>query len=197
VATKRSKFDSEFPPSPNDLYRTFDPRAGAALHPHLKPGTRFMEPCVGYGDLVQQLKALGHESVWESDLISRPEYPAAQIDVFNITEDHPEWLPGYVDAIITNPPWTRKILHPMIDHLRQLAPTWLLFEADWAHTRQSIPFMPYCTDIVSVGRMKWIKDSPSGSLKDVAWYRFTRDTALAPTRFHPRITPTRPPSNGG
>ena len=39
------------------------------------------------------------------------------------------------DAIITNPPWTRELLHPLISHFQQLKPTWLLFDADWCHTQ--------------------------------------------------------------
>jgi hypothetical protein len=38
---------------------------------------------------------------------------------------------------ITNPPWDRKVLHPLIEHLSSIAPTWLLFDADWMHTKQS------------------------------------------------------------
>ena len=41
------------------------------------------------------------------------------------------------DMIITNPPWDTKILHPMIEHFRSQNTTWLLFDADWMHTKQS------------------------------------------------------------
>ena len=31
------------------------------------------------------------------------------------------------DYIITNPPWDRKLLHPMIEYFTAFRPTWLLF----------------------------------------------------------------------
>ena len=50
---------------------------------------------------------------------------------------------GYTQCeyIITNPPWNRKILHPMIEHFADFKPTWLLFDADWMHTKQSTPYL--------------------------------------------------------
>ena len=38
------------------------------LLPHLKPGTRFVEPCCGAGDLVQHLERAGHTCVASYDL---------------------------------------------------------------------------------------------------------------------------------
>ena len=87
--------------------------------------------------------------------------------------------------IITNPPWNRKILHPMIEHFRMLAPTWLLFDADWMHTGQSSEYIKYCTDIVSVGRVKWIPDSKMTGKDNCCWYRFDKDACKGVT-FHGR-----------
>ena len=45
----------------------------------------------------------------------------------------------------------------MIEHFKSLKPTWLLFDADWMHTRQSVhlyemmKYIKYCSMIVSVG----------------------------------------------
>ncbi|WP_456389017.1 hypothetical protein [Profundibacter sp.] len=80
------------------------------------------------------------------------------------------------DLIITNPPWDRKILHPMIEHFSALRPTWLLFDADWVHTRQSAPFMPWLHKIVSVGRVKWIPDSKMTGKDNCAWHLFDQHT---------------------
>ena len=30
---------------------------------------------------------------------------------------------------------------------------------DWSATRQAAPFMPHCSDIVTIGRVKWIEGS--------------------------------------
>jgi hypothetical protein len=86
---------------------------------------------------------------------------------------------------ITNPPWDRKILHPLIVHLSDQAPTWLLFDADWMHTRQAAPFMPRLRKIVSVGRVKWIPDSTMTGKDNCAWYLFDRPHSEG-VRFHGR-----------
>ena len=94
------------------------------------------------------------------------------------------------DHIITNPPWDRKILHPMIEHFASMRPTWLLFDADWMHTKQSTPYMDYCQKIVSVGRVKWIPDSKMTGKDNCAWYLFDQDPTLAheATKFYGRLT---------
>src|SRR5262249_20061992 len=50
-----------------------------------------------------------------------------------------------------NPPYTRPLMHALIWHFARILPTWLLLETDWASTQQAAPFMPSCSDIVSVG----------------------------------------------
>ena len=76
------------------------------------------------------------------------------------------------DYIITNPPWNRKILHPMIDHFSDLRPTWLLFDSDWMHTKQSIPYLKMLKKVVSIGRVKWIEGSTSVGKDNCCWYLF-------------------------
>ena len=76
------------------------------------------------------------------------------------------------DLIITNPPWDRRLLHPMIERFSEIRPTWLLFDADWAHTLQARPFLPLCCKIVSVGRVKWLEGTQHTSKDNCAWYLF-------------------------
>ena len=76
------------------------------------------------------------------------------------------------DCFITNPPWNRKILHPLIEHLSNIAPTWLLFDADWMHTKQSIPYLTRLKKVVSIGRVKWIEDSKMTGKDNSCWYLF-------------------------
>ena len=79
----------------------------------------------------------------------------------------------HCDIIITNPPWDRKLLHAMIDHLATLKlPFVLLFDADWPHTKQSIPHMKHLEFIIPVGRLKWIPDSPHTGKDNCCWYWF-------------------------
>ena len=84
--------------------------------------------------------------------------------------------------IITNPPWDRKILHPMIKHFYSLRPTWLLFDADWPHTKQSSEYMKKCSKIVSVGRIKWFGDMTGKD--NCAWYLFENEETE--TKFYGR-----------
>ena len=89
-----------------------------------------------------------------------------------IKQDALEHGYSYCDYIITNPPWNRKILHPMIDHFADQKPTWLLFDSDWMHTKQSIPYLKMLKKVVSVGRVKWIEGSASVGKDNCCWYLF-------------------------
>ena len=89
------------------------------------------------------------------------------------------------EFIITNPPWNRNILHPMIDYCRQIRPTWLLFDADWMHTKQARPYLFDCKKIVSIGRVKWFGDTTGKD--NCAWYLFTNEyKPLVATEFYGR-----------
>lgn len=152
---KRSSFDR----IEKDFYRSIDPRISSHLSPHIYVGTKYYEPCCGDGDLINQLDFLncvGHSDI-EKDALSLKE-----VD-----------LSG-AELIITNPPWTRSILHDMIIHFSSLRDTWLLFDADWMHTKQSSWFVNnLCTDIVSVGRLIWIPDTKVQGKDNCAWYKFS------------------------
>lgn len=159
---------SSFTPRAADKYYTWDPRAVRALLPHLSPGTRFAEPCAGAGHLVAQLTDAGHVCAHMSDLDDG-------VDALTLPR---------VGLVITNPPWTRALLHPMIEHWVTDG-CWLLFDADWLHTRQSAPYLPMLTDVVSVGRLRWIEGSTMDGKDNCCWYRFATD-GDGSTRFHGR-----------
>jgi len=136
--------------------------------PHLPENCPFTEPCAGDGQLIDILEDHGHICMWASDI-----EPQRKGIFKNDFKDL-----GYEETfeshkIITNPPWNRKILHPMIEHFISLGKgTWLLFDADWMHTKQSAPYIPYVNKIVSVGRVKWIPDSKSVGKDNCCWYHF-------------------------
>ena len=88
------------------------------------------------------------------------------------------------EYIITNPPWNRNLLHPMIDHFSLLKPTWLLFDADWAHTKQSAEYIKICSKIVSVGRLKWFGNMTGKD--NCAWYLFDDNMTNHPPIFYGR-----------
>ena len=85
--------------------------------------------------------------------------------------------------IITNPPWNRKILHPMIEHFSNIAPTWFLFDSDWMHTKQSVSYLTKLKKVVSIGRVKWIEGSNSVGKDNCCWYLFDNTDMVKPIEF--------------
>ncbi len=159
---KRSTFDR----APRDYYPT-PLEAVLPLLPHLAPRTDFIEPCAGDGALVRHLEAAGHICARASDI--EPQAPGiARRCVLSQS-----LLPLDENTVfITNPPWARDMLHPIIERLSYYAPTWLLFDADWIHTRQSAPYLPWLRKMISVGRVKWIPGSKMTGKDNCAWYLF-------------------------
>ena len=155
---------SSFPRRKNDAYDT-PFKAVMPVIPHLIADgiKRFVEPCCGDGFLVEHLERFGLGCAYQNDI-------KAGADALSLTPAQFDRLGA--DAIVTNPPWTREIMHPLIDHFQRLAPTWLLFDADWAHTRQAAGYLEHCSKIVSVGRVKWMPDSKHYGKDNAAWYRF-------------------------
>lgn len=165
---KRSNFERrerDFYPTPKE--------AVIPLLPHwinIIPGViSFVEPCAGDLTLTNNIITLSRRNVdaFCFDIKPRAKFVIRK-DALTLTKKEVE---GY-DYIVTNPPWDRKILHPMIDHFRNLRPTWLLFDADWMHTKQASPYLKFCSKIVSVGRVKWIPDSKTTGKDNCAWYLF-------------------------
>jgi hypothetical protein len=163
---------SEFPRLLQDAYQT-PTEAVAPLLPHLSPCTRFIEPCCGEGRLIRHLQAAGHLLVDSFDLPNDARKTRYQI---------PE------DAIfITNPPWRREVLHPIIVNLSDQAPTWLLIDADWSHTKQASPYLTRLRMIVSIGRVRWIEGSPYDGKDNCAWHLFERPSPCPMTLFVGRL----------
>ena len=178
---KRSNFDR--------VERDFYPTPLAAVLPlrgHLPYSVfSFAEPCVGDGALVRHVEKIadGAWCKWQSDIEPKV-LSAANMDALDLL---PPDFQG-IDYIITNPPWDRKILHPMIEHFSSMRPTWLLFDADWMHTKQSAPFIPYLRKVVSVGRVKWIPDNKMTGKDNCAWHLFDQTGVhTGETVFHGRV----------
>ena len=157
---KRSNFERkerDFYPTPIGAVLPLIPYIGLR-------GVRFVEPCAGDGALVRILEGFGHTCIAASDIEPQASGIISgnmfDLDFSNLT-------------IITNPPWDRPILHRMIDKvIKQNAKAWLLFDADWWHTKQARPYKPFCEKVVSVGRVKWIEGSKSTGKDNCAWYLF-------------------------
>ena len=63
-------------------------------------------------------------------------------------------------------------MHRLIAHFQRIAPTWLLLELDWSATKQAAEYMRCCSDIVTIGRVKWIEGSKHTGKDNHAWFRF-------------------------
>ena len=131
---------------------------------HLKKWERFCEPCAGNAALADYLESQGHQCAAAWDIKPR----AKGID----KQDARTRQIGNITCFITNPPWTRELLHPIINNLSAQHPTWLLFDADWMHTRQARDYLRKCAMIVSVGRVKWIVGSKFTGKDNCCWYKF-------------------------
>jgi hypothetical protein len=172
----------------NDFYPTIDPRAAAALAAHVPAGTVYAEPCAGDGDLIQLLAAHGLVCDWGLELEPTSDclanrWPIGKGNALNLTAWDLAVMGSDATMFITNPPWSRPLLHALIAHLAAIKPTWLLFDASWKHTQQAARLAPICTDVVSVGRLKWFRNSRYDPPDDCAWYRFDA-VDPTPTRFH-------------
>lgn len=193
----------------SDFYPTIDPRAVPPLLAALRatgdmavrhspegvdPGgwpffdpLVYGEPCAGAADLINLLDhhtslecGFGLELDPQDECLAN-RWPIARGNALALTERD---CAG-VDLFITNPPWDRKLLHQLIRHLAGLRPTWLLFDASWAFTKQAAPFRRILTDVAAVGRLKWFEGSRHDPPDDCAWYRFcAAEASDSPPRLH-------------
>lgn len=169
--TKRAEGQHE--PRPRGFYPTplmaFEP-----LAPYLPQGTAVIEPCAGDGALCDHLFHNGCEIMAATDIMPMHQN-VGKMNVFDYTLDN---TPP-INYFVTNPPWPelRKNGEPtvsIIDHLRQIAPSWMLLPADFMHNVSASKLMGFCGGIISVGRVKWIADSKNEGFDNAAWYLFGR-----------------------
>ena len=174
--SKRTSMDK----IPKDFYPTTDPKALPEDFLRFISGKNYGEPCCGDGDLINLIGDVSY-CEWASDVEVRP--VGRQKDAVDLTEEDLSMC----DVLITNPPFTRSVLLPMIDHFISLKPTWLLLPADMMHNKYFSSYMDKCSVVVSVGRLKWFKDSPHTSTDNFAWYYWTKDPMdMRMTQFYGR-----------
>jgi len=163
---------SNFRRKKSDLYPT-PFKAVEPLFPFLNGTHRFAEPCAGKGDLIKHLKQAGLDCIYRGDVDS------GQNALLRNRYGRGKY------AIITNPPHTRSEMHLLIEHFQAIAPTWLLIDLDWAANEQAVPYLPRCSDIVVIGRVKWFPNSEFTGKENYAWYRFDAKHRGA-TKLHNR-----------
>lgn len=169
---------SDFKRVERDYYRTFDPKAGHALRPFVEDVKFALEPFAGAGDLTAQFPEIN----WMETDIEPQSDTVLKRDAFRYSESE---LNAF-DCVISNPPWSRPIMHKAIEHFASIIPTWFLLDANWVWTKQASPYInKYLTDIVTIGRLKWIEGTNMSGKDDCAWFRFSADKK-EPTRFFGR-----------
>ena len=177
---KRSSFnriERDYYPTPRE--------AVLPLIPHLNRAKFwYTEPCAGDGRLIRHLSELTDgRAMMEYACDIDPRYPDIEkSDALSVTT---------ASMFITNPPWDRTVLHPLITHLSSIAPTWLLFDSDWMHTKQATQFAHRLRKIVSVGRVKWIEGSNMTGKDNCCWHLFGSPDD-EPTQFYGRNTSNTP-----
>jgi len=180
---------SDFARRERDFYPT-PVAAVEPLIPHLPEQFTYIEPCFGDGALIRALSSFegvahGGRFCPTLEYASDIELPPTRHGLRAYVKDALaiEEADADVDFFITNPPWARPILHRLILHLSEIRPTWLLFDADWMHTKQAAIYLQYCRKIVSVGRVKWIPDSPHTGKDNACWFLFDYGTSATPPEF--------------
>jgi len=159
--SKRSSFDKV----PKDFYPTCDPKAVPPKFVDFIRGKTYAEPCCGSGDLVDLLMDVA-TCKWETDIEYRGagrQRDAMTLGISDLVK---------CDLVITNPPYTKSVLLPMIDLFVSLKPTWLLLPADLMHNIYFGPYMDRCSKVVSVGRVCWFprEGKRVASTENFAWY---------------------------
>lgn len=153
---KRSTFDRNESQSKRDYYPTIDPAAVAPLAEHIR-GSKYVEPCRGQNHLIELIGDVA-ECVHASDITEGVD-----------ASDYPAELAKDADWFITNPPFTWKVLSPIMDSLMSIKPVWLLLPADMMHNKRMGPYMAKCSKIVSVGRLYWMENKVKG-VDNYVWY---------------------------
>lgn len=157
--SKRVKTDSATS-NPKNWHPT--PRAALEpLLPLLEPGTEFVEPCAGDGRLIEMLEEAGHRCIWAIDVEPRGGNPL--IECADATRCATEGL-----TIITNPPFERRLLDPLLAHWLGRSPLWLLLPADMICNIWTIPLTRRVDRIVPLGRVSWM-DNGTGGFENYAW----------------------------
>lgn len=160
---------SEFPRLVGDRYLTIDPDPVRRLQPFLPRNVSYAEPCAGNGDLVGHMDFFGHLCVYGCDVKPGKQWISKR-DAMTLDR---RWLrTSGAQMFVTNLPWTRELLHPLIDHLTKLLPLWTILDSDWAHTGQAAPYIDRCARIVSLGRVQWMPGTTGAGFDNCAWYFF-------------------------
>ena len=183
--------------------------ATQALLDVLPAAVIYAEPCAGQGHLIEALRGAGHRCGWASDAFPSHD-TLARTPKIHEADACSVQLPAGIDVAITNPPfgkvmedipgefkkngtpkqcevfnWT-PTRDAIIDNLSKQVPTWLLLPLDFLGAQSSARFVPWVTEIATIGRVKWIEDSKWGSTDNFCWFQFDQQHPSETVRIHPQ-----------
>jgi hypothetical protein len=154
---------TSFPRRERDDYSTPVEAVGPLLG-LLAPGSKFVEPCAGDGELIKHLEYAGHTCVASYDL--------------PIDARVARYVIGPDTVFITNPPWRPRFEpHKIIANLSDQRPLWALLYSDWLFTSRATPYLPRLRTIAVIGRMKWIPGTLHSGFENCCWCLFDRPRA--------------------
>jgi hypothetical protein len=167
---------SDFERIPLDKYDT-PARAVWPLLAHVPTGTTFAEPFAGQGNLIRHLAEDDIICRYASDVAPRNRPSPMKIEKRSYEHVTAEMI-AHCDMIISNPPWDRDLLHPVLDHFIGMKPMWMLWDSDWLFNGDPVPrFLKRASKIVAIGRVKWIPGSTMAGKENCMWVFF-------PTHHH-------------
>lgn len=162
---------SNFERKPRDFYPT-PIEAMYSLLPHLKESFNYFEPTAGNGAIIRHLLAArpGARCIGATDI----EPLAPGIEQLDLLKETPVGLP-MADVAITNLPWERKLLHPMIEAITEHCPLWTIIDSKWVNNESSAPYLKdLCVKVVPIGRVVWEPGTDTAGKVDASWFLFDR-----------------------
>lgn len=168
-----SKRTQKFKRREKDFYAT-PYRAVPPLLPYLKNNCKFIEATAGNGQLIDHLVKHGHECLGAFDIEPKRD----DITEYDMLNALPSIFDEEADYIITNPPWRRDLLIPLVKFFSSVKPTFLLFDSDFLFTKKTgaPEVLPFCHYVIPTPRLKWIPDSKHSATDNTAWYMFDQTT---------------------
>lgn len=131
----------------------------------LPAGMMYDEPCAGDGRLIRGLAPHGLFCVQAHDLVPQ----GAGIRIGNALN-----LPISGRPIITNPPYAKSLLEPLLDHWIGRTEVWLLLPSDMMVNKWTNPYMRFVDRILPIGRVSWMENGKAG-FENSVWFRFSTD----------------------
>jgi hypothetical protein len=127
---------------------------------------RFVEPCAGDGRLKNVLVDKGLCCVAAIDINPR----RGDIGVGDAAS-----LIGLAPHIpvVTNPPWARKLLEPILSNLLGQTTLWLLLPLDYLSNQWTGFAIKHVNCIIPLGRVSWLENG-KGGMENSAWFRFAK-----------------------